>query len=83
MRDYGTSSQCVDERQQHNKRQLEAAVAQREVTHQLAGKNEWQMGGRRQRLHIERQWCNKNNMMSGYTTTNQGKQKGGKNVRVT
>jgi hypothetical protein len=50
---------------------------------QSARENERQMGGRRQRLHIERQQCNKNGATRANATTSQGKQEGSAKASVT
>ena len=64
-----TTSQHIDERQRRDKRQCEAEVAQLEVTQQPARENERQMGGRRWRLHVERQRCNENGTTRADATT--------------
>ncbi len=58
-------------------------MAQLEVTHQPARENDRWMGGRRRRLHVERQRHDKNGATRANATTSQGKQEGGAKANVT
>ncbi len=53
------------------------------MTQQPARENKRQMGGRRQRLRVERQQCDENGTTRADATTSQGKQEGITKASVT